>query len=177
MFLVRIIIIFVSLIVCIPAWGSNGAFLIGYGAKSIGVGGAAVAFPQDRLVGAVNPAGMAHVPDGYDIGIRLMAFIREGRLDCRGIGACDAAVDDRSRRDVFVTPNFGWKRHVTESFAVGLSVYANGGINTTYGRGFYDEAAARIAGGRPGDPGFPSTAKLGIDFSQLLIAPRFGLAH
>jgi long-chain fatty acid transport protein len=153
------------------AFAANGAFLIGYGAKSIGVGGAAVAFPQDRMIGAVNPAGFALVPEGYDAGVRVMTFIRNASLDCRGIGACDTVVKDRSARDLFIVPNFGWNRNLSDKLTLGLSVYANGGINSSYGRGFYDETAARIFGGRPGDPGFPDAVKFGIDFSQLLVAP------
>lgn len=171
MFLKIIVSIIFVLQLAVPAWAANGAFLIGYGAKAIGVGGAAVAFPQDRLIGAVNPAGMAYVSDGYDAGARLMSFIRNASLDCRGIGGCDSVVKDRSGHDVFLVPNFGWNKHVSDAVAVGVSVYANGGINTSYGRGFFDEAGARIMGGRPGDAGFPGSAKLGIDFSQLLIAP------
>ncbi|MDA0823920.1 MAG: outer membrane protein transport protein, partial [Proteobacteria bacterium] len=86
---------------------------------------------------------------------------------------CDDVVEDRSSREVFVIPNFGWSRHLSERSSVGVSVYGNGGINTTYGRNFYTETAARILGGRPGDPGFPRTGKIGVDFSQLFIAPSF----
>ncbi|MEE2983191.1 MAG: enoyl-CoA hydratase/isomerase family protein [Pseudomonadota bacterium] len=80
------------------ALATDGYFMIGYGAKAIGVGGAGVAFPQDRLAGAVNPAGMALVPSGYDAGLRVITAIREASVDCRGIGACDAVVEDRSAR-------------------------------------------------------------------------------
>jgi len=156
-----------------PAQATNGYFMIGYGAKSIGVGGAGVALPQDRLVGAVNPAGMGRVADGYDVGLRALAGIRNGSIDCRGIGACDTVVKDRSSRDLFTIPNFGWKRQLRDDIAVGVTVYGNGGINTTFGRAFYDEAIARITGGTPDTPGFPRDGKIGIDFSQLFIAPSF----
>ncbi|MGE4615569.1 MAG: hypothetical protein AAEJ43_00945 [Gammaproteobacteria bacterium] len=80
------------------ALATNGYFMIGYGAKAIGVGGAGVAFPQDRFAGAVNPAGMALVPGGYYAGLWVITAIREASIDCRGIGACDAVVEDRSAR-------------------------------------------------------------------------------
>ena len=44
-----------------PAFAINGYFLLGYGAKQLGMAGAGVALPQDRIVGALNPAGMALV--------------------------------------------------------------------------------------------------------------------
>ena len=154
-----------------PALATNGYFMIGYGAKSNGVGGAGVALAQDRLVGAINPAAMALAADGFDGGLRVLGAIRNASIDCRGIGACDTVVKDRSARDLFLIPNFGYKRTFGDALALGVTVYGNGGINTTYGRAFYDEALARVQGGRPGDPGFPRDGKLGIDFSQLFIAP------
>ena len=152
------------------AFATNGYFMIGYGAKTIGLGGAGVAFGEDRLVGAMNPAGMALVSDGYDFGARSIAAIRNGSIDCRGIGACDMVVKDRASRDFYVIPNFGWRRGLGDALAIGVTVYGNGGINTTYGRAFYDEAGARIFGANQTTPGFPRTGKLGVDFSQLFIA-------
>ena len=165
-------IVLIALVsVCPSVFATDGYFMIGYGAKSIGVGGAGVAAPQDRLAGAINPASMAHVIPGFDAGLRLLTATRNGSIDCRGIGACDAVVKDRSARDFFAVPNFGYSHRLSDDITLGVSVYGNGGINTTYGRAFYDETIARIRGGRPGDPGFPRTGKLGIDFSQLFIAP------
>jgi len=98
------------LVVPTCAIATNGYFMIGYGAKSVGLGGAGAAFPQDRLVGAISPAAMAHVPDGWDGGLRVLAAIRNGSIDCRGLLACDQVVKDRSARDLYLIPNFGWKR-------------------------------------------------------------------
>ncbi len=101
----------------------------------------------------------------------MLAAIRNGSIDCRGILACDQVVKDRSARDLYLIPNFGWKRQFSEQFSFGETMYGNGGINTTYGRLFYNEAGARIFGGSPDTPGFPRTGKFGVDFSQLFIAP------
>ncbi len=164
--------IFIGLLLGVaPVLATDGYFMIGYGAKSIGIGGAGVAYPQDRLIAASNPAGISKVADGIDVGARILFAIRDARIDCRGIGACDTVVQDRSQRDLFLVPNFGWRRGISDDIAVGVAMYANGGINTTYGKAFYDEAAARIQGLRPGDPGFPGRGKLGLDFSQLFFAP------
>ena len=167
----KLIALVVMSVVSFGASATNGYSMIGYGAKSIGLGGAGVAFPQDRLVGAISPAAMAHVDDGWDGGLRVLAAIRNGSVDCRGIFACDQVVKDRSARDLFMIPNFSWKRQLSEQFSAGVTMYGNGGINTTYGRSFYNEAGARILGGTPGSPGFPRTGKFGVDFSQLFIAP------
>ncbi|MEM7467423.1 MAG: outer membrane protein transport protein, partial [Pseudomonadota bacterium] len=153
------------------AHATNGYFMIGYGAKSIGLAGSGVAAAEDRLVGALNPAGLSLVSDGFDVGLRILAGIRNGSIDCRGIFACNSIIRDRSSRTTFYVPNFGWKRTLSDELDFGITVYGNGGINTTYGRAFYREAIARIMGGSPGVPGFPRDGKIGIDFSQLFIAP------
>lgn len=170
---IRKLSFFCCLTVALPTAATNGYFMIGYGAKSIGLAGSGVAQGEDRLVGALNPAGMAHVKNGIDGGLRMIGAQRNGSIDCRGIFGCNTIVRDRSSRTVFYIPNFGWKRALSDKLALGVSVYGNGGINTTYGRAFYRETIARIQGASPGTPGFPRTGKLGIDFSQLFISPSF----
>ncbi|MGE0860284.1 MAG: OmpP1/FadL family transporter [Gammaproteobacteria bacterium] len=160
-----------ALLVAQPATAINGFFLPGYGAKLIGVAGTGVAMPQDRMVGAVNPAGMALVEPGFDASALMLMPHREGELDCTGIGACDRSVADRSRRDFFQVPGFGYSRRLRDDLTLGLTLYANGGLNTTYGKAFYDEVAARIGGQRPGTPGFPDEGKIGIDLAQFIFAP------
>jgi long-chain fatty acid transport protein len=111
------------------------------------------------------------VPAGWDAGLRLLHGLREAEFDCRGIGACDTVVRDRSSRDLFFIPNGGFSKHLSDRLTVGVSVYGNGGINSHYGRPLYDETAARVLGLGPGTPGFPQAGKLGADFSQLYLAP------
>lgn len=150
-----------------------GYFLPGYGPKSVGVVGAGVAMPQDRMAGAVNPAGLALVAAGYDVNVILLHPQREALLDCAGIGQCDSAVRDRSKREFFPVAGFGYSRRWGERSTLGVTLYANGGLNTSYGRDLYDETAARIAGQRPGDPGFPMRGKIGVDFAQFITAFNF----
>jgi long-chain fatty acid transport protein len=154
-----------------PAHAINGFFLPGYGAKLIGVAGTGVAMPQDRMAAAVNPAGMGLVEPGFDASAMFLLPHREGGLDCTGIGACDRNVEDNSRRDFFQVPGFGYSKRVRPNLTLGLTLYANGGLNTTYGKAFYDEVTARIGGGRPGTPGFPTEGKVGIDLAQFIFAP------
>ena len=46
-------------------FATNGYFLIGYGAKSRSMGGVGVAYGQDGLAAAANPAAMADVDVTY----------------------------------------------------------------------------------------------------------------
>jgi long-chain fatty acid transport protein len=159
----------VGLLVSAPAFAINGYFLLGYGAKQLGMAGAGVALPQDRIVGAINPAGMTLVAPGFDVGIGVMHPIRGGEIDCRGIGACDREVSDSSRREIFAVPTMGYSRRLADGSTLGLTLYANGGLNSTYDRALYEEAIARITGAVGGKAYL--TDKLGVDFGQFVFAP------
>lgn len=151
------------------AWAINGYFLLGYGAKQLGLAGAGVALPQDRVVGALNPAGMALLAPGFDVGIGVMHPLRGAEIDCRGIGACDREVADSSRREIFAVPTMGYSRRLANGATLGVTLYANGGLNSTYDRALYDEAVGRITGAVRGSTVLVD--KLGVDFGQFVIAP------
>ena len=57
-----------GLLITSIASATNGYFLIGYGAKSRAMGGVGVAFPQDAMASASNPAGITQVGTGVVIG-------------------------------------------------------------------------------------------------------------
>ena len=71
---------------------TTGYFALGYGPKSMGMAGATVASPQDALSAANNPAGMAHVGERLDFGLKLFSPVREASL---------GAIEDESIRDFF----------------------------------------------------------------------------
>lgn len=154
-----------------PVHAINGYFMNGYSPASNAVGGTSVAMAQDSSVLAANPAGMHHVDPGYDISLRFLHPQRDAELDCRGIGACDTVVRDASSREFFVVPGFGLVHAFGERLRAGVAMYGNGGLNTTFDRPVYAEALARVAGLRPGDPGFKTSGKVGVDFGQFVMAP------
>ncbi|ATI04061.1 MULTISPECIES: OmpP1/FadL family transporter [Cycloclasticus] len=146
----------------------NGYFAIAYGAKMTGMAGAAIAFPEDTLTGAVNPAGMSQV-EGLDIGARFLYLPRDAEFDCRGIGACDELVRDDSQRDYWIVPNFGWNKRLNDKSTLGVTVYGNGGINTAYRKRLFTETAERVLGA----PSITTDGHLGVDFAQLIIATTY----
>ncbi len=181
------------------ASATTGYFALGYGAKAMGMAGAVVAAPQDALIGAANPAGFSALGHRTDFGLRLFSPIREAELDPTRVGG-SFVVDDQSSRESFVIPNFGYSRPVNEKVTLGISVYGNGGLNTTYNRNIFDETAAVLgafqqgfqgalaAGASPAQAqragaqaaasvppgtgtGVPDTGQLGVDLAQLIIAP------
>lgn len=146
---------------------TNGYFSIGYGAKMMGMGGVGIAFPQDTLAAAINPAGMSQV-EGMDFGARFLYASRDSEFDCRGIGACTELVRDSSRRDYWLLPNFGWNKRLNDKNTVGVSVYANG-LNTTFRRRLFTETFERVVGASP----VTTNGHLGADFAQLNIAATY----
>jgi long-chain fatty acid transport protein len=134
-----------------PAYATDGYFDFGYGVKAKGIGGAGVAFAQDSIAPATNPAGIAFLEDRLDFGLTYFHPDRTASLggtEYSGNGTSD-----------FIIPEIGFKYGLSEKIDVALAVYGNGGMNTDYSAPLFDTPA----------PGTPSDA--GIDLSQLFVAP------
>jgi long-chain fatty acid transport protein len=112
-------------------------------------------------------------------------------------------VDDESRRNLFLIPNFGFNLQIRDNLWFGFNNYGNGGMNSTYDRNLYDEAAAIFGAIQfgipdPADPlnnpplcpggpacaalvpegattGTPDTGTLGVDLAQAIFAPTLAL--
>ena len=138
------------------ASATTGYFAIGYGAKSMGLAGATVSNPQDSVVAAVNPAGMALVGERVDLSVRFFSPIREAELTTTALGA-SFNVDAKSRRDLFIIPNIGFTQQFkgNDKLWWGLSIYGNGGLNATYDRNLYDESFVVLGAFGAGAAGFP----------------------
>ena len=60
----RIVLLFALLHFSNVSMATNGYFAIGYGSKSLAMGGSAIAYTQDGIVASSNPAGMAKIASG-----------------------------------------------------------------------------------------------------------------
>ena len=140
-----------------PALGhaTNGYFSHGYGIKSKGMAGVGIALPQDAMAAATNPAGMALVGSRMDVGLDVFMPARDTTISGNGAGLNGSY--DGDGRDKFFVPDFGYNRMVNPNLAIGVSVYGNGGMNTTY------EKSPFAAWG--------VTGTTGVDLTQLFIAP------
>jgi len=157
----------------VPAMATNGYFQIGYGAKSTGMAGASVANPQDTLASASNPAGMAHVGEGFDVGFRLFSPKRSSTIDCTGVGLCSQANSSDRDNELFMVPDGGYINRINDKMTVGFSVFGNGGMNTSYPSNLYGEAGSQIQFGAPPGAATAQLGKLGVDLSQLMLTPTF----
>jgi long-chain fatty acid transport protein len=137
------------------ACATNGYFSHGYGIKAKGMAGVGIALPQDAMAAATNPAGMAWVGSRMDVGLDVFRPDRETTISGNGFGL-DGNYEG-NRRSTFYVPEFGYNRMLGQNMAVGLVVYGNGGMNTSY---------------RPSPfSAFGVTDRTGVDLTQLFIAP------
>ncbi len=164
------------------ALATDGYFPHGYGMKAKGMGGASVAMADDSFGGANNPASMVWAGDRFDIGVDLFSPKRDiSRSGSSGFGTgMDGAVTSGS--NLFLVPELGYNRMIGWDMSVGVSVYGNGGMNTDFNGGQIGAATAcnnSPAGfnGASGQPGpynmLCGSGKLGMNLSQLIIAPTF----
>lgn len=135
------------------ALATDGYFQHGYGLKAKGMAGVGVALPQDALAAATNPAGMALIGDRVDFGIDWFRPIRSA--DVVGNAGPVNGHFDASDKKNFLIPEFGYNKMINPKLALGVSVYGNGGMNTSY------TTPIPLFG----------TTKAGVDLSQLFVAP------
>lgn len=152
------------------ASATNGYFSHGYGMKGKGRVGVSTAFTDDTFGGANNPAQMAFVGQRLDVGIDWFRPIREAS---RVGSPAGANFSEESENNDFFIPEFGYNMMINPNLALGITVYGNGGMNTTYESGVSTDCSA-LFGAPPGSVrlnplcGFGS---LGVNLSQLIFAP------
>jgi long-chain fatty acid transport protein len=145
-----------------PALATNGYFPHGYGLKAKGMGGTATALAQDAMGGANNPASMVWAGSRLDIGLDVFSPHRDASRTDAGFPTLNGSVD--SGRNYFPIPEFGYNRMINNNLSLGVTVYGNGGMNTSYPAGNFNcggGSANMLCG----------SGSLGIDMMQLIVAP------
>jgi long-chain fatty acid transport protein len=138
---------------------TNGYFSHGYGAMYKALAGAGVAFPLNTFTAAVNPAGMVFVESGYDVDVALFNPNRDYTVTGAPsgfpgtFGLAPGTVESGST--LFAIPGLGANWMIDDDSSFGVSLYANGGMNTDYDFQTF---------------GFAPT---GVDLAQLFIAPTY----
>ena len=156
------------------ASATNGYFSLGYGSKSRGIAGASTALSQDTYAAAVNPAGMAQAAGTNDVGVTIFSPVREGETGASGGGQ----IRSDSGSNGFIIPSGGFVRKLNDEMTWGMSIYANGGMNTDYdhdvtvnvpdGSGGFNQTDGNLFG-------YPNQG-LGVDLAQLIFAPTITYA-
>jgi len=142
-------------------FATNGYFLIGFGAKSRGMGGVGVAYPQDGLAAAYNPAGMIGVGSRLDIGIEAFMPERAVYHDSN-----DFPMDHKSKGDIFPIPSMGGVSMISSNMAWGVAVIG-AGLGTDY---VQEPNKFFNFGGN-------STGRVGVQLMQMQILPSLAYKY
>jgi len=146
---------------------TNGYYPHGYGMKAKGMGGVTTALTQDSMGGANNPASMAWVGSRLDIGADIFMPDRDAERTGAAIPPINGKVE--SDKKAFLVPEFGYTRSMGNNWALGLTVYGNGGMNTTYPQGNF-QCPTPTGSFVPANM-LCGSGELGVDLMQLVIAP------
>lgn len=139
------------------AQATEGYFSHGYGTRSKGLCGASLAYAQDSLSGAANPALISHLGSRLDIGLDLFMPVRSFDASAASGGMFPLSPGTvKSGKPSFLIPDLGynWKLRDGKSTAA-LLVYGNGGMNTAYKESVFGAGEA------------------GVNLEQAFIAPTF----
>jgi len=156
------------------AFATNGYFGHGYSTTEKGMAGAGVAYSQDSLASATNPAGLVNVGNRFDIGIALFSPHRE--YEVKGQPAMMegtfpiAEGNYSSDNTAFAIPNVGASWMLNDTNAVGIAMYGNGGMNSEYnGVPTPFTMLPPSMGGSPDATGTFGAGTTGIDLMQLFV--------
>jgi len=136
-----------------PALATLGYFAHGYGLKAKGMGGVAIALPQDTTSAITNPANLGLVGNRIDLEVEWFRPNRGAEIVNPLLGG---TWDANGRKD-FIIPGVTFGRALRPDLSAGLLVYGNGGMNTTFDRNPF----AALGGSNPG----------GVDYMQLFLSP------
>ena len=139
------------------AQATNGYFSHGVGIKSKAMGGVGIAKSYDSLAAGTNPANMVSQGNRFDVG--LDRFTPDRKTSITNNGSLGNVNYDPNEDESFLIPEIGYNHMLGDNMAVGVSVYGNGGMNTSYKQAI----------------GLFGTSKAGVNLEQLFIAPTFSM--
>lgn len=125
------------------ALASDGYFSVGYGVRAQGMGGVGIAFPQDALIAATNPAGMALVQDQADIGLTVFAQEHNAQTSDHTFAGVDGVFDGNGHGHS-LTPELGYVKKVSPAIAIGVAFFGNNAMSTRYNRDLGNPNSANI---------------------------------
>ncbi|UCE90453.1 MAG: outer membrane protein transport protein [Pseudomonadota bacterium] len=172
-------------------FATNGYFAHGYGTKNKGLVGGGVALPQDSMIAATNPAGMAYVGKRLDVGLAVFSpsprkysagapsggQIPDGTFCAPNcpvtIGGPGGNQSLESENDFFLIPHFGFNYMLNTDMSIGVSVYGNGGMNTEWEGGqtqHPDQTGTLVT-----TPGTYGAGTAGVNLEQLFVNIPFAM--
>lgn len=194
---VKTIAVTAALVTAPLAQATNGYFTIGAGAKNRSMAGAGIAFGQDALASALNPATLAGIGTRVDGGVEIFNPQREATVDASGMVTPDLdgpgpatslsgiKSNANSGATLFAVPNIGFTKDFGNGLTAGLAITANGGMNTRYNTNLYTNAVAPVIGqssnnnfptpqSPPGPSGFAGLLETGFGVNPNTIDAAMG---
>ena len=156
------------------AHAAAGYFVLGYGPYAHQSAGASTAVGYDAFVGASNPAKLPYVGTRLDLGV--LAFMPYRKVSRTGSGT-PYDFESKSRNDLFIVPDGAYTRRIDDTWAWGVTLYGNGGLNTEYHETTRipgTNANPTRCGDRPGNF-FGGCGEVGFDLLQLIVAPSLSM--
>ena len=150
-----------------------GYFQLGYSTISDGMAGASAALPQDSMIQATNPAGIAFVGSRLDLGVAGFWPYQGYSSGTAGTAACTATGCSPmpnpgsygSNGNFFLIPHIGYSQRLSHDNYVGVAIYGNGGMSTNY------HYPAATTSGVPGGPFYDG--QTGVNLQQLFIQATY----
>lgn len=134
---IRLTGVVASLLLAGTAQATNGYFTDGAGTANKGLAGAGSADPEEAMIAATNPAGLAFLDDSAQLGLELFspersystsASLANGNGGAFTIGP--NALDSANK--LFPIPYFALRRQLDSEDSLGFAFYARGGMNTKW---------------------------------------------
>ncbi|MAQ38366.1 MULTISPECIES: OmpP1/FadL family transporter [Thioclava] len=148
------------------ASATEGYFALAYGPAQRGVGGAGVAYSQDAMSGAINPAASAKIDRELSIGVELFAPFREYRSSGGSEFAFVPEGTHKSNNNIFLVPNVAYNMPLSNGGVLNFAFYGNGGMNSSY-----DDLTNNCPSGPPGaGSGVFCGGEAGVDLTQAFLS-------
>lgn len=164
------IFVLFSLLVTHAAMAGGGYFSLGYGPIARQMAGAVTAVAEDAFAGSSNPAKLSAVSDRIEAGAEL--FNPHRKVERTGSGTPFDFSSD-SKNSLFLIPEFAYAHRMNDRLSLGLTIYANGGLNSEYN----DSTGVPNTNNNPAQCGatpgnfFGGCHEVGFDLAQLIVAP------
>ncbi len=166
-----------SLVVPHTAFATNGAWLIGFGAKSRSMGGTGVADNRGAMAAAFNPATMIDSGNRFDVGADIFMPPRKIKHESGRLGY----TDEESNNNIFVIPSMGLTYEWNEKMTVGFA-FIGAGLQTEYNQTVNNDSCKKVkAGAVPGFTSCPPTVfnvldntagtEAGVELMQMQVLP------
>ena len=147
------------------AYATNGAWMIGYGAKSRSMGGTGVADNRGAMAAAFNPATMSDSGDRFDIGADLFIPPRSVKHESGVLGY----TDEDSNHDLFLVPSMGLTYDWNEKINVGFA-FIGARLQTEYNQTVNSDSCNLVNSGAI--PDYSSCPPTFLMRSTMVLQPR-----